>query len=183
MTKKEWFMLLRYPVPADLEYYLEEAASNGYFLKPLGEKGFFYYEFEKENPAKCKYMVDITALPKAMYIETLLNKNWEYLGTSGNCYVWRQKYDDTRPKDMSDMFCKERHCRNFGIAMLVLGLILFALVGIFTWECVQELKIFSEIKHIMFVVNAIINTILGIFSLSLSYNLFSGIKKYYRIKL
>lgn len=155
--KKEWFMLFRYPVPADLEYYLEEQASLGYYLEPLGEKGMFYYTFKEAKSGKCKYMVDVSKLPKSMYIETLMSKGWTYLGTSGNCYVWKQEYVDERPEDMSDKLCKYKHCRN-GAILSAIGMLVFLIAAIaLIWGTYVELTYGGHIKHHIYIFEAVIN--------------------------
>lgn len=177
--KKEWLMLFRYPVPADLESYFENASMQGEHLKKLEEKNLFFYEFEEAPSARYRYMVDITALPKAMYMETLLNDGWEYLGTSRNCYFWRKEYsDNVRPKDMSDRLCLGKHCRNAGILALIMAIALLAISAGLIWGYNYEIKMGAETRHIMFIVEAIINLPFCVYAFWAARTLFKGANRY-----
>lgn len=127
--KKCWFAPFKYPTPELMEYYLEEMASEGYSLEPVGEKGMFYYEFTDAKAGKCKFMVDKSELPKAMYVETILKSGWELMGQSMNCYIWRQYYENERPQDMTDAVCLKKHSRNMFFGMLLGALILLVAIA------------------------------------------------------
>lgn len=176
--KKEWFMLFRYPVPADMEYYLEEQASLGYYLEPIGEKGLFYYEFSEAKSGKCKYMVDISKLPKSMYMETLIREGWQYMGTSGNCYIWKQQYTDERPKDMSDRLCKLNHCKIWAVIMLLLSILFLGVIIGFAYSFYYEIKMNVMEKHYIYIIEAIINIPFFIVFASMLKKLWNGISIY-----
>ena len=156
MNKKDWFAALKHPVPADMEYYLEEKASQGLMLCPVGEKGFFYFEFIEDEPQKCKYMVDISKLPKSLYMETMIDNGWSYLGKSGNCYIWRQSYEDVRPKDLSDKVCKQNHCRNLGLIMLFLAILCTVAAGALIWGFIYEIQMEAVKRHYTYIVEAVL---------------------------
>lgn len=135
---KKYFVSLKKIVPSEMEYYLEEMAANGMMLKNLGEMGFFYFEFEEDIPQKCKYVVDISSLPKRLYIETLVDKGWEYMGKTGNCYVWRQVYEDKRPEDFVDHACRRNHCLRMGIGFAFMACVCVLLALALVWGCMVE---------------------------------------------
>lgn len=124
--KKKILASLRYIVPTEMEYFLEERASEGMHLCPLGEMGFFYFDFVESEPEKVKYVVDVTALPKALYMQTLIEKEWQYLGKTGNCYVWRKPYDSTRPEEFADKSCRKKYCKRMGIGFFLTMLFFLA---------------------------------------------------------
>lgn len=176
MEKKEWFLLFRYPAPVDMEYFLEKQAEEGYMLQPIGMEGPLYYKFAECKNCKCKFMVDVSNLPKAMYMETLLNKGWEYMGSSGNCYIWKQEYSDERPQDMSDSFCKSKHCRNGGILFLLISLLILAIAIVSMWAFGMEIKTNAEVKHIAYIFMAIIDLVVSVLGLIVAKRFFSGIE-------
>ena len=51
--KKNFFASLRYIVPEDLEYFLEERASEGFKLERLRESSLFYFDFTEGTPEIC----------------------------------------------------------------------------------------------------------------------------------
>lgn len=157
LIRKEWFVPFRNPVPADMEYFLEEKASEGYTLLPLGEQGLFTFRFLEGKPTKCKYMVDVSNLPKTLYVQTLIDKGWQYLGTTGNCYVWKQEYDDVRPEDMSDSFCRKQYCKKFGLIMLALFILILTISIGLIWGYYYEIKMHVGNKHIIYIFEAIFN--------------------------
>lgn len=140
MKIKKWFVALTKIVPSEMERYLEEMAAEGYQLRNIGEMGLFYFPFEQSPKLKSKYVVDISALPKVMYMETLLKKDWEYLGKTGNCYIWRKNYDDVRPEDFTDKICRAKHCKRMGIFFSLMTLLCLALTVSLVYGIVLELK-------------------------------------------
>ena len=129
---KRFFAALKHVSPMDLEYYLEEEHSAGHILRPIGQEGLLYFSFTEERPDKCAYAVDISDLPRALYVPTLVEKGWEPMGRTMNCYVWRQYYKgDRRPESFADRECLRKHCIRLGIVMLILGVLLLALSGMY----------------------------------------------------
>lgn len=154
---KEWFVSLKYIVPSEMEYYLEEKAAEGYMLKEVGQMGLFYFEFQEDKVQKCKYVVDISALPKTLYMSTLIDKGWEYLGKTGNCYIWRKCYENERPDDFADYSCRKKHCLRFGLAMLLIAIILLAAIGYLIWGIYMEKKYGVNTHIITYIVEAVID--------------------------
>ncbi|MCR5209754.1 MAG: DUF2812 domain-containing protein [Lachnospiraceae bacterium] len=139
--KKKFFASLRYIVPEDLEFFLEESASEGMILDHLGESSLFYFDFTEGAPEKTKYVADVTGLSKALYMEMLINKGWEYMGKVMNCYLWRQTYSgNKRPDDFADKKGIRNHCLKMGITFAVLALILIAIYVMMIMILVTEGK-------------------------------------------
>jgi len=138
MTIRKWGVSLKKIVPSELEFYLENMAAEGYMLKNVGETGIFYFEFEEGLAQKAKYVVDISALPKVTYVGTLIDKGWEYLGKTGNCYIWRMVYEDKRPADFTDKICRRRHCFRLGIFFTLLAFLSLFLMGSLAWGILVE---------------------------------------------
>lgn len=154
---KEWFVSLKHIVPSDMEYYLEEKAAQGYMLQEVGETGMFYFEFAEQMAEKCKYVVDITSLPKTMYMQSVIEKGWEYLGKSGNCYIWRKCYKDERPEDFADLEARKKYCKRMGIGMAIITfLFLAATIGLI-WALFWENSRDQLIHLIPYTTEAVIN--------------------------
>lgn len=131
---RRFFATLRHIAPTDLEYYLEEEHSSGHALEPLGQTGLLYLKFIEKKPEKCAYMVDLSALPKALYIRTLAEKGWEPMGQAMNCYIWRQYYEEgKRPENLSDRFCLRAHCLRLGIVMLAAAFVFLGLAAAYMY--------------------------------------------------
>ncbi len=152
---KKYFVSLRKIEPTAMEGYLEDMAEQGYELKPLGESGFFSFEFDEAEKKKVRFVVDITAMDKAAYFQNALDAGWEYMGKTGNCYVWRQEYEEKRPKNFADKVCRQRHCFRMGIGFGIAAFILFSAAIAFIWGCLYEHK-FGIHDHIfMYITEAI----------------------------
>lgn len=154
---KSWFASLKYIVPTDMEYFLEEKAAEGYMLKEVGPMGLFYFEFIEEMSQKCKYVVDVTKLPKSLYMETVMEKDWEYMGRTGNCYIWRQCYADSRPEDFADQSTRKKYCIRIGLLMLLLCIIFLGTIGALIWGIYNEHIRGISIHTAAYIVEAVIN--------------------------
>ena len=148
MTIKKWFVALNKLVPSEMERYLEEMAAEGYQLKYVGEMGLFYFEFEETAGKKCKYVVDVSALPVVSYMQTLLNKEWEYLGKTVNCHIWRKYYESTRPDDFADKTCRRSHCLRIGIGYAFFAILIAILMLALGWGIMFEYT-HGTTEHIM----------------------------------
>ena len=89
----KYFAAFKHIAPSDMEYYLEEMASDGYILTPLAQSGLFFLKFTESRGERVKYVVDVTGLQKHMYMKTLIDKGWEYMGQVMNCHVWKMAYE------------------------------------------------------------------------------------------
>ena len=156
MAVRKYFMSYTHICPSDMEYALEEMASKGLMLQPFGEMGMFYFVFLEKDPVKCKYVVDISSLPKSMYMDTLISKGWEFLGKTGNCYVWRQTYDDERPEDFSDKACLYKHCSRMAFAFLGMAFVCIALMLGLIWGVYYENHMGVNTHIVMYIIESIL---------------------------
>lgn len=161
--KKIWFVPIKYIVPEDLEYFLEEKAAEGLQLKPVGQLSLFYYEFDEVKPHKAKFLVDKTSMDKAEYVKIMMDRGWEYIGNSGNCIIWRQEYQDKRPEDCSDKYYKDKHTRNMGIIMLIVALLFILSAFGFVGGFIYERKMNAEYLHYGYFFQAAIHLPIGIY--------------------
>lgn len=155
-VKKEWFVCFRYLQPSELEYFLEEQAAKGLILKKIGEMGLLYYEFEEGEATKSKYVIDRSELPKDLYVQTLLDKGWELMGTNGPFYIWKQDYTDKRPKDFTDMAIRVKVCKIITIICIVIALLLLALVIGYGNLIYQTYSYISKFKLVFYILGVAI---------------------------
>lgn len=144
----KFFASLKYIIPSDMEYFLEESSAEGLKLLDLGQSSVFAMKFQEAKPEKVKYAVDCTGLSKSLYMQTILDKGWEYMGTTLNCYVWRKPYEgNERPEDFTDKNAIAKHCLKQGIVFAVVALILIVLYALMIIELVAEFKM-GKTEHI-----------------------------------
>ena len=125
---KKLFTALKYIVPSEMETYLEEMSANGQILRPVGEGGLFYFEFTEEKPQKTRFIVDHSTMDKVSYMQTAVDKGWDYMGKSFNCYIWRKNYEDSnRPEAFTDQAGVQKHCLRQGLVMAAMALVCLAL--------------------------------------------------------
>ena len=130
-VQRSLFAALKHVVPSDLEYYLEEKNSEGLRLMPLGQGSLFSLAFTEEKPERLKYVVDCPTMPKALYMQKLTDKGWEYMGQSLNSYVWRKSYEEGN----------RLHCLRLGIVVMVVALVFTGLFGALCYSLYMEYKV------------------------------------------
>lgn len=160
---KKWFAVCRYITPDILEEALENYSRDGFHLTTLGEMSFFYYEFIQAEPIKYRYVVDVSALPKVQYMQTGIEQGWEYLGRTGNCYVWRKAYDERRPASFADKRCRRNHCIRVGIAALFAMLLCIGGAAALIYGAVLERRLGFDRYYITYIVEALPLAPLGIY--------------------
>ena len=144
----KFFAALKYIVPSDMEYFLEESSAEGLKLLDLGQSSVFAMKFQESKPEKVKYAVDCTGLSKSLYMQTILDNGWEFMGTSLNCYVWRKAYEGSkRPEDFTDKLSIAKHCLKQGIVFAAVAVILLVLYTLMIIELVAEFKM-GKTEHI-----------------------------------
>ena len=128
-VQKKMFTALKYIVPSEMETYLEEMSADGKILRPVGEGGLFYFEFTEEKAQKTRFIVDRSPMSKVLYMQTAIDKGWDYMGKSFNCYIWRKNYEDcNRPEAFTDQRGVQKHCLRQGLVMTAMALVCLALV-------------------------------------------------------
>ena len=160
---KKWFASCKYIKPADLEEFLENCSRDGYHIIPIGQMGFFHFEFIQTEPQKYRYVVDVTALPKVLYMETIVEKGWEYLGKTGNCYVWRKPYEERRPDSFADKACIRKHCLRVGIAAILAMLLCLGAAGYLIYGAYLERKLGFDRYYLSYLIEALPLIPLGIY--------------------
>ncbi len=127
-VQKKMFTALKYIVPSEMETYLEEMSMDGKILRPVGDGGLFYFEFTEEKAQKTRFIVDCSSMPKVSYMQAAIDKGWDYMGKSFNCYIWRKNYEDSnRPEAFTDQVSVQKHCLRQGLVMTAMALVCLAL--------------------------------------------------------
>ena len=85
--------------------------------------------FEKTEPKKYRYVVDMQPTLRTDYIQTYEEFGWEHLGQMASAHVWRQLYSVERPDSFSDAPSREARNKRFIVAISV-SLIIFLLATI-----------------------------------------------------
>ncbi len=125
---KKYFAAFKHIAPSDMEFFLEEMASDGYILEPLSQSGLLYLKFAESRGEYVRYVVDVTGLQKHMYMKTLIDQDWEYMGQVLNCHIWKKVYDKgDRPADFADIRCIRSHCIKMGVVFVILALLMLLL--------------------------------------------------------
>ena len=139
-VQKKMFTALKYIVPSEMESYLEEMSADGKILRPVGEGGLFYFEFTEEKAQKTRFIVDHSSMSKVVYMQTAIDKGWDYMGKSFDCYIWRKNYEDSnRPEAFTDQPGVQKHCLRQGIVMAAIALVCLALaVAIIYFMCAER---------------------------------------------
>ena len=144
----KYFAAFKHIAPSDLEYYLEEMASDGFILAPLSQSGLFCFKFAEEKGERVKYVVDVTGLQKHLYMKTLIDKGWEYMGQVLNCHIWKMTYEGSdRPEDFADHSCIRKHCIRMGIVFIILALLMLLLFGGYLFLIYKEHAVAVPEKH------------------------------------
>jgi hypothetical protein len=127
-----------YVVPADYERWFEELAAAGWHPVKIGQWSSIAMRFEKSEPRKYRYVVDMQFTSEKDYKQTYEEFGWEYVGQMASAHVWRQMYTDERPESFSDAPSREARNKRFIVAisfsftMFLIGSLAFAAGAIFS---------------------------------------------------
>lgn len=124
-----FFTAFKYVVPADYEHWFEDLAVSGWHPVKIGQWSSVIMRFEKTEPKKYRYVVDMHPTLKKDYRLTYEQFGWTYLGQMASAHVWRQPYSDERPESFSDAPSREARNKRFIVAISV-SLIIFLLATI-----------------------------------------------------
>jgi hypothetical protein len=103
----------KYVVPADYEKWFEELAYMGWHPVRVGQWSSIAMRFDRGEPVKYRYVVDMQAMPKKDYRKTYEEFGWELVGQMASAFVWRRKYADERPESFSDLENIKRRNKRF----------------------------------------------------------------------
>lgn len=113
-NKKVFFCsAFKYVVPADYERWFEELAAACWHPVKIGQWSSVVMRFEKTEPKKYRYVVDMQPVIKKDYKQTYEEFGWEYVGQMASAHVWRMLYTDERPESFSDTPSREARNRRF----------------------------------------------------------------------
>lgn len=178
---KKYFAAFKHIAPSDMEFFLEEMASNGYILEPFSQSGLLYLKFSESRGEYVRYVVDVTGLQKHLYMKTLIDQGWEYMGQTLNCHIWKKAYEKgDRPADFADVRCIRTHCIRMGVVFAVLAILMLALFAGYIFLIYNEHAHAMEVKHdVLYALLACIQVPFTAFFAFLAYKLFkeAGKKK------
>jgi len=150
MIKKfYWLPVFRKFIPADLETWMENLASEGWNIDKLGMFSILRLTFQKTEPKRYRYVFDMnfsTSYRHEEYRQTYEQFGWEYVGRfNANTFLWRKEYADERPESFTDIESlknRNKRVRNSVTAAFILALIsVFALAaGIFVCAFVGKIE-------------------------------------------
>ncbi len=101
-TTTKFLTPFRFVVPADYERWFEKLALKGWHPKKASHWNSMKMTFEKGEPQKYCYIVDVQAIPKTDYKATYEAFGWEFVGQMSSIFIWRKPYTDERPISFSD---------------------------------------------------------------------------------
>ena len=133
----------------------------------------------EDVPEKIKYAVDCTSLSKALYMETLINKGWEYSGRSMNCYIWKKRYTGLdRPEDFTDKAALKKHCLILGVVFFLFAAVILSLWAVMIWEMVKYDPEIMKRKIPVFIVSMVIQLPIMLYMLWAGYRLIGAAERY-----
>jgi hypothetical protein len=110
---------LKYVVPADYEHWFEGLAAAGWHPVKIGQWSSIVMRFEKSEPGKYRYVVDMQPVTKKDYKQIYEGFGWEYVGQMASAHIWRRKYTGGRPEAFSDAPSREARNKRFVLAISV----------------------------------------------------------------
>lgn len=115
----KWFSTFIHVAPADYEIWLEKLAGKGFHPKKVSQWSSIVMSFEKSEPKKYRYVLDVQPVPQSDYVPTYEEFGWELCGRMANTYFWRMEYTDIRPESFSDSAAFEERNKRFATAVLL----------------------------------------------------------------
>lgn len=114
-----FFSAFKNVVPADYERWFEDLAAKGWHPVKVGQWSSIAMQFEKSEPGKYRYVIDMQIAPKKDYMQTYEAFGWEYVGQMASAHVWRKRYSDERPESFSDAPSLVARNKRFLVAIYV----------------------------------------------------------------
>lgn len=101
-TRVLYFSAFRHVVPEDFERWFEELTAAGWHPVKVGQWSSIAMRFERSEPRKYRYVIDMQAAPKRDYRPTYESFGWEFVGQMASAPVWHMAYAEERPESFSD---------------------------------------------------------------------------------
>jgi len=136
-TKLCWWTPFKYAVPADYENWFEQQGLQGWHPVKVGQWSSFAMRFEKGEPKRYRYVVDLQPAPRKDYKRVYEEFGWEFVGQMASSYVWRREYEGERPESFSDLSSRRSRNKRFfwavavSFIMLALGALVAAGAAVF----------------------------------------------------
>lgn len=124
--KTFFFSAFKYVVPEDYERWFEDLAAAGWHPVKIGQWSSLAMRFEKSEPLKYRYVLDMQSAPSKDYRRLYEEFGWEYVGQMASAHVWRKAYTASRPESFSDRPSREARDRRF-IAAAAVSFSIFSL--------------------------------------------------------
>lgn len=145
--KTELFAGLKYYVPADFEKFMEKNAAEGWNVDKIHQWSSVSMTFQKTEPKKYRYVIDLNAFPTEEYKETYRQFGWEYMGRMASMYVWRKEYTDERPEAFTD--CQSVRKRSMNVFWVLTALNIFLIASMITLTILYFGNYDSEVSEDM----------------------------------
>ncbi|MDD4002800.1 MAG: DUF2812 domain-containing protein [Clostridia bacterium] len=165
MTK--WFTPFRFAVPEAYEEWFEQLAAEGWHPIKVGHINSMKMKFEKGEITKYRYVVDMQVNPRKDYLQIYQDFGWEFVGRMSSLFVWRKKYEETKPESFSDKESAAKRTKKFITLLSVISTVFccgfIALAVLFG---VYFTRLNSEEQYIQFVIGLIFSGAMSFFMIS-----------------
>lgn len=117
MKMKKYFTAYRNVVPSEYEKWFEEYAAEGWHPIKINHFSSMVMTFEKNEPKKYKYAIELLGRLKKDRIKIYKDFGWEYVGRMSSIFVWRSEYENKRPELFTDTESKVLRSKRFVTAI------------------------------------------------------------------
>ncbi|MEX1377422.1 MAG: DUF2812 domain-containing protein [Eubacteriales bacterium] len=117
MTMKKYFTAYRKVVPAEYEKWFEDLAADGWHPKKINHFSSMVMKFEKKEPKKYKYAIELLGKLSKERIQTYKDFGWEYVGRMSSIFVWRSEYLEKKPEMFTDSESTKKRSNRFILAI------------------------------------------------------------------
>ncbi len=117
MKMRKYFTAYRNVVPSEYEKWLEGLAADGWHPKKINHFTSMVMTFEKSQPKKYKYAIELLGHLKKDRIKIYKDFGWEYVGRMSSIFVWRKEYENEKPEMFTDHEDIVRRSNRFVIAI------------------------------------------------------------------
>ena len=141
--KAVWLLPSRFVTPEALEAYREKIAMEGGNISHISQWSSLRMVFQKSEPRKYRYVVEVNPFPKQDYQQRCEAFGWELVGKMASMFVWRMEYEGERPEPYAEPGSLAERNGNLKkvFGWLIAGLILafgFLTAAFVVWHGYQE---------------------------------------------